>query len=411
LYGTLGAGESYVDGDWDCDALDEMTARLLAGGVERLLSRRSWEAAQSVAARLFNHQSVRRSRESVAAHYDLGNELYAAMLGPTMTYSCAYWRGASTLDDAQDAKHDLVARKLGLRPGHRVLDIGCGWGAFARFAAERYGARVTGITLSARQAELARERCAGLPVAIHVRDYRGVTGTFDRIVSIGMFEHVGPRNYRTYFETTARLLASDGLQLLHTIGGPATTNLLDPWVNRYIFPNAILPSAAEIARALERLFVLEDWESFGADYDRTLLAWHRRLARAWPALDSRYDERFRRLWRYYLLTCAGSFRARHTQLWQIVLSPSGVPGGYRFVKSEGLRPCGHPYGVARGAPHAPLRSAGSLAHARSCLLHGRTTHPIHSFAHSPIRSFHSLIRPFTHSLNSSRRGLRPCGHL
>jgi cyclopropane-fatty-acyl-phospholipid synthase len=417
LHGTLGAGESYVDGDWDCDALDEMTARLLAGGVDRLLSHRSWEAAQAVAARLFNHQSLRRSRRSVAAHYDLGNELYAAMLGPTMAYSCGYWRDASTLDEAQDAKHDLIARKLDLRTGHRVLDIGCGWGGFARFAAERYGASVTGITLSEPQAALARERCVGLPVNIFVRDYRAMTGAFDRIVSIGMFEHVGPRNYRTFFETTARLLAPGGLQLLHTIGGLVSSNVPDPWVHRYIFPNAILPSAAEIARAVERLFVIEDWENFGADYDATLMAWHRRLAQAWPALGGRYDERFRRLWRYYLLTCAGAFRARHTHVWQLVLSPAGVPGGYRSVTSEGHRPCGHPDAPRRGGPDAPLRSRGALADVSSGLLHGGTTHPIHSFthspvhsfAHSPIRSFHSPIRQFTNSLNPSCRGLRPCG--
>ncbi len=329
VYGTLGAGESYVDGDWDSDALDEMTARLLAAGADRMLTHRPWEAAQVVAAKLFNHQSVRRAQASVAAHYDLGNDMYAAMLGPTMTYSCAYWRDASTLDAAQDAKHELIARKIGLEPGHHVLDIGCGWGAFARFAAERYGARVTGVTLSAAQADVARARSADLPVEIRLQDYREVTGAFDRIVSVGMFEHVGPRNYRTYFDTTARLLKPDGLHLVHTIGGLTSIDAPDPWIDRYIFPNAVLPSAVELTRAFEGLFVLEDWQNFGADYDRTLMAWHRRLARAWPALDDRYDTRFRRLWRYYLLSCAGSFRARHNQLWQLVLSPTGVPGGYR----------------------------------------------------------------------------------
>jgi len=327
--GTLGAGESYVDGDWDCDALDELTARLLSADVARLLSHPSRDATHAVAARLFNHQSARRARSSIAAHYDLGNELYEAMLGPTMAYSCGYWRRATTLDDAQDAKHELIARKIGLEPGHRLLDIGCGWGAFSKFAAERYGARVTGITLSAPQAEIARTRCRGLPVDIRLQDYRDVDGAFDRIVSIGMFEHVGPRNYRTYFETTAQLLAAGGLQLLHSIGGLASTATADPWIDRYIFPNAVLPSAAEVARAFEGLFVLEDWHSFGADYDRTLMAWNRRLARAWPALDGRHDVHFRRLWRYYLLTCAGAFRARHNQLWQLVLSPAGVAGGYR----------------------------------------------------------------------------------
>jgi len=251
------------------------------------------------------------------------------MLGPTMTYSCGYWRTASTLDEAQHAKHELIAQKLGLEPGQHVLDIGCGWGEFARFAAERYGAYVTGITLSAEQSQLARRRCAGLPVAIQVRDYRELRGRFDHIVSVGMFEHVGPRNYRTFFETAAGLLKPGGLLLLHTIGGLVSTDSTDPWIDRYVFPDAVLPSAAELTRAFEGTFVLEDWHSFGADYDRTLMTWQRRLARAWPALDRRDDGRFRRLWRYYLLTCAGSFRARHNQLWQLVLSPTGVPDGYR----------------------------------------------------------------------------------
>ena len=329
LDGTLGAGESYVDGDWDVDALDEMTARLLAAGVEAQLDRRARNVAHVLSARLVNHQSTGRSADSVAAHYDLGNDLYAEMLGPTMAYSCGYWRDAASLDDAQHAKHQLVAEKLGLQPGMHVLDIGCGWGAFARFAAERYGARVTGVTLSRPQAEFARANTAGLPVEIRVADYRDVGGVFDRVVSIGMFEHVGPRNYRTFFDVTRRLVRPDGLQLLHTIGGGLSTALPDPWIDRYIFPNAVLPSVAELGHAFEGLFVLEDWENFGADYDRTLMAWHRRLARAWPALGGRYDTRFRRTWRYYLLTCAGAFRARHNQLWQLVLSPAGVPGGYR----------------------------------------------------------------------------------
>jgi cyclopropane-fatty-acyl-phospholipid synthase len=330
LHGTLGAGESYVDGDWDCAALDEMTSRLLAGGIDRLWAhRRAWEAAVSLSAAVANHQSRRRARANVAAHYDLGNDLYEAMLGRTLAYSCGYWHEAASLDEAQDRKHDLIARKIGLAPGHRVLDIGCGWGAFARFAAERCGADVTGVTLSQAQAGLARERCAGLPVQIRVEDYRDVRGRFDRIVSVGMFEHVGPGNYRRFFEAARRLLDPNGLLLLHTIGGSASVRTTDGWIDRYIFPGSVLPSSAEIARASEGLFVIEDWHNFGADYDRTLMAWHDRLSRAWPALGGRYDARFRRLWRYYLLTCAGTFRARRNQLWQLVLSPAGVPGGYR----------------------------------------------------------------------------------
>lgn len=332
LTGTLGAGEAYVDGDWDCDALDEFTARLVGVNADRRLSR--WSPAcllNSVAARLMNGQTPARARHDIQSHYDIGNDLYAAMLGPTMAYSCGYWRTAETLDDAQTAKFELVCRKIGLEPGLRLLDIGCGWAGFAHYAATHYRADVVGITLSPAQATFARQRCAGLPVEILERDYRELSGRFDRIVSIGMFEHVGPRNYRVFFETVAHLLERHGLFLLHTIGGRATEHTTDPWLNSYVFPGSILPSAEAIGRTSEDAFVLEDWHNFGADYDRTLMAWHANFEAAWPTLSNRYPERFRRLWRYYLLTCAGTFRARRNQVWQIVLSPNGVRSGYRRV--------------------------------------------------------------------------------
>ena len=332
-FGMLGACESYLDEDWDCDALDMLTARVLSAGLDKTLSHRPVTLAHRAMARLSNFQSKTRSGRNVTAHYDRGNDLYAAMLGRTLAYSCGYWRDVQTLDEAQDAKHELVCHKLGLSPGMRVLDIGCGWGGFAQYAATHYGASVTGLTLSPAQATLARSRCRGLPVEILEEDYRDASGTFDRIVSIGMFEHVGPGNYRTFFDTAARRLAPTGLCLLHTIGGLESVRASDPWVDRYVFPGAVLPSAAEITAAFEGRFVLEDWHSFGADYDRTLMAWHANFEGAWPALSDRYDERFHRLWRFYLLTCAGAFRARSNQLWQLVLSPHGVPGGYRRVNA------------------------------------------------------------------------------
>ncbi|MFI5177058.1 MAG: cyclopropane fatty acyl phospholipid synthase [Vicinamibacterales bacterium] len=330
--GTLGAGESYVDGDWDCAALDELTCRLLTAHADRRWGH--WSAtglAGPLAAHLANLQSRSHSRQDIASHYDLDNDLYAAMLGSTMAYSCGYWARASTLDEAQEAKHALICEKLGLQPGMRVLDIGCGWGGFAEFAARRLGVTVVGITLSAAQEELARQRCAGLPVTILMQDYRDVAGTFDRIVSIGMFEHVGPRNYSTFFATARARLVPDGLMLLHTIGGNRSEITPDPWIGRYVFPHSVLPSVAQIGHAIEGLFVLEDWHSFGADYDRTLMAWSANLDASWPRHARRHDERFHRLWRYYLLTCAGVFRARRNQLWQLVLSPRGVAGGYRRI--------------------------------------------------------------------------------
>jgi cyclopropane-fatty-acyl-phospholipid synthase len=275
-----------------------------------------------------NRQNRDSAEQHVKFHYDIGHELYAAMLGRTMTYSCGYWRDATTLDSAQDDKHALICRKLGLRRGQRVLDIGCGWGEFLRYAAERFGVTGVGITLSPAQAASARQRCAGLPVEIHVQDYRDARGEFDRVVSVGMFEHVGPRNYPGFFDAVARLLTSDGLFLLHTIGGLRAVASTDRWIDRYIFPGAVLPSMTQVTRATEARFVIEDWHNLGADYDRTLMAWHSNFEAAWPTLQARYGDRFRRLWRYYLLTCAGAFRSRYNQLWQVVCSPAGVPGGY-----------------------------------------------------------------------------------
>jgi cyclopropane-fatty-acyl-phospholipid synthase len=326
--GTLGAGESYADGDWDCASLDELSARLLSSNkVKR------WDSAggllpRRIFRRFINPQTKSRSRASVEAHYNLGNDLYSAMLGPTMAYSCGYWREAKSLEEAQCAKHDLACRKLGLRPEMRVLDIGCGWGGFAKYASQRYGVHVLGITLSVPQAEYARRLCADLPVEIQVRDYRDLRDHFDRIVSIGMFEHVGPKNYRNYFESVRLNLAPDGLFLLQSIGSLRSVQQIEPWMARNIFPNAVLPSANQIQRSSEGLLVLEDWHNFGAYYDKTLMAWHANFTAAWPSLREKYGERFRRVWNYYLLTCAGAFRARRTQLWQIVFSRSGVPGGY-----------------------------------------------------------------------------------
>lgn len=331
--GSLGLGESYVDGWWDCEAIDTFIHRVLENRLEeRVASPRL--LFHLLRARVLNPQSARRAWQVGREHYDLGNGLFEAMLDSRMAYSCGYWSGGATsLESAQEAKLDLVCRKLGLAPGMRLLDIGCGWGSLMRHAAERYGVTCVGLTISAQQAQWGAQRLAGLPVTFHLADYRSFNPTgeekFDRIASVGMFEHVGRLNYRDYFAVASRSLSTDGLFLLHTIGRNSSSGPTDPWIERYIFPNGELPSASEVAAAAERSFVIEDWHNFGADYDRTLMAWHARFEAAWPALAQDYSPRFHRLWRYYLLACAGSFRARCNQLWQLVLSPRGVPGGYR----------------------------------------------------------------------------------
>lgn len=325
--GSLGLGESYMDGWWDAASLDGFLHRLMQAHLDEHVHGPGeiWDA---LAARLFNPQTRRRSREVGKVHYDLGNDLYAAMLGQRLVYSCGYWRRASDLDAAQEAKLDLVCRKLGLRPGMKVLDIGCGWGEALKFAAERYGVSGVGLTISQEQAEYAQRLCAGLPIEIRLQDYRELDGRFDAAFSIGMFEHVGARNYREYFEVARRVLAEDGLFLLHSIGRNRSVRRTDPWIARYIFPNSMLPSPRQVAEAVEGLFVIEDWHNFGTDYDRTLQAWRSNIEAAWPRLDARYDERFRRMWRFYLAGSMASFRVRNAQLWQLVLSPRGVPGGY-----------------------------------------------------------------------------------
>ena len=262
-------------------------------------------------------------------HYDIGNDVFEQMLDPHMNYSCAYWAGADSLEQAQIAKMEMICEKLHLEPGMRVLDIGCGWGGLSRWMAGRHGVSVTGVTVSKEQAKLARERCEGLPVEILLKDYRALSGSFDRIVSVGMFEHVGPRNYRTYFEKAASLLEHDGLFLLHTIGAGRDGYATDRWIEKYIFPNGVLPPAPDLARHVSAFFTIEDWHNFGADYDHTLMAWYQRFNEAWPQLSGKYGERFKRMFDYYLLVCAGAFRARENHLWQLVLSLGGVPGGYR----------------------------------------------------------------------------------
>jgi len=281
---------------------------------------------------LVNLQSKRRAFLVGEHHYNIGNDVFATMLDSTMSYSCAYWQQATTLEEAQQNKLDLICRKLDVHPGERLLDIGCGWGGLARYAAENYGVEVFGITVAKEQQNLARERCAGLPVRIELMDYRDLVGQFDKVVSVGMFEHVGPKNYNAFFVIVERLLKDQGLFLLHTIGNYLTTRKLDPWIDKYVFPNGRLPSGAEIANAVEGRFLIEDWLNFGADYDRTLMAWSENFKRGWPALKDTYGERFYRMWTYYLMSCAGYFRSRQGQLWELVLSKRARSGIYRSVR-------------------------------------------------------------------------------
>jgi cyclopropane-fatty-acyl-phospholipid synthase len=331
-HGSLGFGDSYVDGWWDCKRLDEMFFRIRRAHLEDVVYRRPSMLVPYLHAKLTNMQRKSRAFEVGEKHYDIGNDLYSSMLDKRLTYTCGYWRDAKTLDEAQEAKLDLVCRKLQLKPGMTVLDIGCGWGSFAKFAAERWGVSVVGVTVSKEQVALARELCKGLPVKILLQDYRDIHGQFDRIVSLGMIEHVGFKNYKTYMRVCHRCLKDDGLFLLHTIGSDVAETVGDPWITKHIFPNSIVPSIKQLSSAIEGLFIMEDWHNFSADYDPTLMAWHKNFRAAWPTLRKCYGDRFYRMWSYYLLACAGSFRARRAQLWQIVLTKHGIVGGYPSIR-------------------------------------------------------------------------------
>ncbi len=318
-YGSLGLGESYMDGWWECNDIPEFINRVLRNRLQDEIPFDISLLWSYVRGKIINSQKW-KAFEVGEKHYDIGNNLYRAMLDKRLAYSCAYWNGATTLDEAQDAKLDLICRKIGLQNGQRILDVGSGWGSFLGFAAEKYGAEGLGVTVSKEQAKYANLRYADYPIETKVQDYRTVEGEFDHVVSVGMFEHVGYKNYREYMRKVHSVLRRDGYFLLHTIGGNASTTHGEPWLEKYIFPNGMLPSIEQIGAAAAGFFVMEDWHNLGSDYEKTLLEWFKRFDANWSTLKNSYDERFYRMWKYYLHSCAGGFRARHMQLWQVVFS-------------------------------------------------------------------------------------------
>lgn len=334
----LAAGESYMKGQWDCQQLDELFYRICSRKIDSHLYQKWHMRLFSLASAFINLQSYGRSKEVAEKHYNLGNNFYRDMLGKSMAYTCAYWKNAKDLDQAQYDKFDLICRKINLTSSDRVLELGCGWGSLAKFMAEKYGCSVVAVNISTEQVRYAQEICQGLPVQVHLADYRDEHVynpskiRFDKVVSVGLCEHIGHKNYRTFIEIAHRSIKEDGLFLLHTIGKNDSTNYVDPWFNKYIFPNGVLPSIKLLGEAFENLFILEDLHNFGADYDKTLMSWHHNFILNWNKHKQDYNETFYRLWNYYLLSSAGAFRARAMQLWQMVLSPKGVSGGYNSVR-------------------------------------------------------------------------------
>ncbi|MCK5449494.1 cyclopropane fatty acyl phospholipid synthase [Candidatus Pacearchaeota archaeon] len=329
--GSLGFGESYMDGWWDCEKIDELIYRIFNSELINKFNRRGilWDILK---AKVLNLQNKKRSKKVAEEHYDLSPKLYESFLDPYNQYTCGYFKDTNNLNKAQEQKLDLICKKLKLSSKDKVLDIGCGWGGFAKFASEKYGCHVTGISISDEQIKYAKEYCKGFPIEIIKSDYRDFNGKFDKILICGMIEHVGPKNYSVIMKKVHRFLKDDGLFLLHTIGKNESSSLTDPWIDKYIFPNGRLPSVKQIGDVIEKNFVLEDWHNFGTDYDKTLMAWNNNFNKNWKNLKKDYDEKFKRIWNYYLLSCAGGFRARNTQLWQIVLSKKGVKGGYNSIR-------------------------------------------------------------------------------
>ncbi|MCC6147291.1 MAG: cyclopropane fatty acyl phospholipid synthase [Anaerolineaceae bacterium] len=322
---SLGLGEAYMDGWWDCEAIDQFIDRVLRAHLDEKVKNNTRLLWHVLRAKLFNRQSSGKAFEVGIRHYDLGNDLYRAMLDKRLNYTCAYWKTARNLDEAQEAKLELVCKKIGAKPGMQILELGCGWGSFAKYAAEKHGVSVLGLTVSKEQVALGMELCKGLPVELRLQDYREVQGKYDAVISIGVMEHVGYKNYRTYMEVVDRCLKEGGIGFVHTIGGNQSGTTGEPWTDKYIFPNGMLPSIAQLGAAMEGLFVMEDWQNFGPYYDNTLMAWHANFEQAWPDLKEKYGERFYRMWRYYLLSSAGAFRSRGQQLWQIVFTRPGTP--------------------------------------------------------------------------------------
>ena len=322
--GELGVGESYMEGWWDSPALDQFLDRVLRADLQKHFADNWKNAIYLLKAKLINLQKNERAYKVGRQHYDVGNDLYRDMLDSRMVYTCGYWSGgASDLDEAQETKLDLVCRKIELEPGMEVLDLGCGWGCFAKYAAEKYGAKVTGVTVSQRQVELGSQLCEGLPVTIRLDDYRNASGKYDRVASIGIMEHVGYKNYRTYMEVADRCLKEDGIALIHTIGGNTSRTAANAWTTKYIFPNSMLPSIAQLGEAMEGIFVMEDWHNFGPDYDKTLMAWYDNFENSWSRYKDEYGDEFYRMWKFYLLSSAAAFRSRSNQLWQIVMTKPG----------------------------------------------------------------------------------------
>lgn len=325
--GQLGIGETYMAGKWEAtgSTLDEIFTKLMGLPWEKKRKLfKSWNTKfATIAARLTNYQSKARAGMIGAHHYDLGNDFFELWLDSCMQYSCAYWKNAETLEEAQLNKLRMIAQKLKLEPGMKVLEIGFGWGGLACFLAKNYSVHVTGITVSEQQLHGAKKKAESLGLEsvtdFHYADYREMKGEYDRVVSIAMMEAVGYKNLKDYYSTISRCLKPGGIALVHTIANNRSfkTSSNAPWIIKYIFPNGFLPSMSQMAKFSEGNLVIEDVQNIGPDYDRTLLEWNQRFQQAVSNGEIFKSKVFVRMWEFYLLYCAAGFRTRSNQVYQV----------------------------------------------------------------------------------------------
>lgn len=325
--GNLGMGETYMKGWWNAKKLDELFFRLLKADTDTKPPWQWTHKLSSIPSLIVNMQTVARSKVVAEKHYNFGTEFFRSFLDPYMQYSCAVFEHHDNLAKAQERKMGLICKKINLQPNDHLLDVGCGWGGLMKFASQRTGCNATGINISKDQIMFAKEFCKDLPIDFQEMDYRKTTGKYSKAVSVGMFEHVGSKNHRTFMETIHKSLDDNGVFLLQTIGANEHQIASDQWITHYIFPNGHLPSLAEITKAAEGLFVIEDVHNIGPNYDKTLMSWHGCLNKKIDESTSNtnentpnVEEKQRRMWNYYLLSCAGAFRARNIQCWQIVFT-------------------------------------------------------------------------------------------
>jgi cyclopropane-fatty-acyl-phospholipid synthase len=372
----LAVGEAYTDGSL---MIEEGTLRdlldILLKSREKAIPTGAWGALLRAfkAVRFYPEiiNGINRSRRNVQHHYDLGNELYRLFLDRDMQYSCAYFRQPGlSLDEAQFEKKEHLARKLMLQPGMHVLDIGSGWGGLALHLARHYGVRVTGITLSREQLEVSVRRAAEMDLSdrltFQLRDYRETGGQYDRIVSVGMFEHIGQPYFREFFQHVFGLLAEDGIAVLHTIGRMNPPEPIGIWIRRQIFPGAYLPALSELAPILEKLgFLLTDLENWRLHYAETLRRWDERFQQNRREIAALYDEKFCRMWEFYLQSCERAFQHQRLCVFQLQLAKSigAVPltRDYMYPSAGAAAvSAGSAPSQAHSSPQAPRRAAESL---------------------------------------------------